>query len=88
VLEDVRNGIITDWVARNVYRVAYDSELLIVDREETQRLRAQERAARLQRGRTWDEFHAGWNGLEPSERALAYYGTWPDARPNRQVIRI
>jgi acetophenone carboxylase len=88
VLEDLRNGIVTDWVARNVYCVAYDPELLIVDHRETERLREQERAARLKRGRPWDEFHAGWDRLEPSERALAYYGTWPDARPNRQVIRI
>jgi acetophenone carboxylase len=88
VIEDLRRGIITDEVARNVYRVAYDPELLIVDQEETERMRAQERAARLKRGRAWNEFHAGWNRLAPSERALAYYGTWPDARPNRQVIRI
>jgi acetophenone carboxylase len=88
VLEDLRNGIVTDWVARNVYCVAYDPELLIVDHRETESLREQERAARLKRGRPWDEFHAGWDRLEPSERALAYYGTWPDARPNRQVIRI
>ena len=75
-------------MARNVYRVAYEPELLFVDRAQTERLRAEERASRLERGRTWDEFHSEWTQLQPTGRALTYYGTWPDARPNRQVIRI
>ena len=88
VVDDLRKGTITDWVARNVYRVAYDPELLVVDEAETDRLRAEERAERLRRGKPWEEFHAEWNQLQPVEKALAYYGSWPDARPNREVIRI
>ena len=88
VMEDLRRGHITDWVARNVYHVAYDPELFTADEAETTRLRDEERAARLQRGRNWDDFHAEWNHLTPVESALTYYGTWPDARPNREVIRI
>ena len=88
VVDDLRKGTITDWVARNVYRVAYDPELLVVDEAETERLRAEERAGRLRRGKPWEEFHAEWNQLQPVEKALAYYGSWPDARPNREVIRI
>jgi acetophenone carboxylase len=88
VMGDLREGVITDWVARNVYRVAYDSESFVVDEVETERLRAEERDARRSRGRTWDDFHAEWNELCPPDEALAYYGTWPDARPNREVIRI
>jgi N-methylhydantoinase B/oxoprolinase/acetone carboxylase alpha subunit len=88
VMEDLRKGHITDWVARNVYHVAYEPELFTADEAETARLRDEERAARLQRGRNWDDFHAEWNRLAPVESALTYYGTWPDARPNREVIRI
>jgi acetophenone carboxylase len=88
VVDDLRKGTITDWVARNVYHVAYDPELLVVDEAETERLRAEERAGRLRRGKPWEEFHAEWNPLQPVEKALAYYGSWPDARPNREVIRI
>jgi N-methylhydantoinase B/oxoprolinase/acetone carboxylase alpha subunit len=88
VMRDLREGIITDWVARNVYKVAYDSESLVVDEAGTERRRAEEREARRARGRPWKAFHAEWNELRPPDEALAYYGTWPDARPNREVIRI
>jgi acetophenone carboxylase len=88
VMRDLVEGVITDWVARHVYRVAYDSESLVVDEAESERLRAEERDARRARGRTWDEFHAEWNELRPPDEVIAYYGTWPDAKPNREVIRI
>lgn len=88
VMEDLRRGIITGWVARNVYHVAYDPELGLADGPATGQLRARERAARLERGRTWDDFHAEWQRLSPAKSALTYYGTWPDAHPNREVIRI
>jgi N-methylhydantoinase B/oxoprolinase/acetone carboxylase alpha subunit len=88
VLDDLRKGVITDAVARNVYCIAYDPELLVVDVAETERLREAERNARRERGRPWDEFHSEWSGLSPPAKALEYYGTWPDARKNREVIRI
>jgi N-methylhydantoinase B/oxoprolinase/acetone carboxylase alpha subunit len=88
VLDDLRKEIITEWVARNVYRVAFDSELRVLDVAGTERLRAEERDARKRRGRSWDDFHAEWSKMQPPEHALTYFGTWPDARPNREVIRI
>lgn len=88
VMTDLRQGIITDWVARKVYKVAYDPETLVVDEAETEALRAQERAARKARGKTWDEFHEEWSRLKPPDEALKYYGTWPEAAKNREVIRI
>ena len=87
VMEDLRKGHITDWVARNVYHVAYDPELFTADEAETERLRGGARGPAAARAH-WDEFHAEWNRLTPVESALTYYGTWPDARPNREVIRI
>jgi acetophenone carboxylase len=88
VVGDLRDGVITDWVAQNVYKVAYDPELLVVDEHETERLRAAEREARKARGGSWDEFHSWWDDLRPADKALEYFGTWPDARANREVIRI
>lgn len=88
VMVDLRQGIIIDWVARNIYCVAYDPEALVVDEEETERLRAAERERRKARGKTWDEFHEEWNKLRPPDDVLKYYGTWPDARKNREVIRV
>lgn len=88
VMTDVRGGIITDQVARAVYCVAYDAETLAVDGEGTERLRAAERGRRKARGKRWDEFHREWNTLRPPDEVIKYYGTWPDAEKNREVIRI
>jgi N-methylhydantoinase B/oxoprolinase/acetone carboxylase alpha subunit len=88
VMTDLRRNIITPWVADNVYRVAYDADSLVVDEEETERLRAGERQRRKERGQTWDQFHERWNGLKPLDDVLKYYGAWPGAEKNREVIRI
>jgi N-methylhydantoinase B/oxoprolinase/acetone carboxylase alpha subunit len=88
VMADVSGGIITDQVARDVYFVAYDPETLTVDGEATERLRAAERERRKARGKRWDEFHREWDELRPPDEAIKYYGTWPDAQKNREVIRI
>jgi N-methylhydantoinase B/oxoprolinase/acetone carboxylase alpha subunit len=88
VMTDLRRNIITPWVADNVYRVAYDADSLVVDEEETDRLRAGERQRRKERGQTWDQFHERWNGLKPPEEVLKFYGAWPGAEKNREVIRI
>jgi N-methylhydantoinase B/oxoprolinase/acetone carboxylase alpha subunit len=88
VMVDLRHHIITDWVAREVYKVVYDSETMAVDVVATEELREAERRARLARGKSWDEFHAEWDEKQPPDKALKYYGTWPDAKKNREVIRI
>ncbi len=88
VVADLRRGIVTAEVAQEVYRVAFDPETLEVDEAETARLRGAERERRRERGKPWDEFHAEWNRLQPPDSVLKYYGTWPDARKNREIIRI
>ncbi|MGH9292056.1 MAG: hydantoinase B/oxoprolinase family protein [Acidimicrobiales bacterium] len=88
VVDDVRKGVITAWVAEHVYRVSYEPDTFTVDREETARWHEQERATRRARGKPWKEFCEEWAQLRPAEEALKYYGTWPNAEPNREVIRI
>ena len=46
VVADVRNELISDWIARNVYHVAYDAETWIADEEKTKELRDREREDR------------------------------------------
>ncbi len=77
VVKDLREGLISDWVARNIYRVACDSESLALDTQETERLRAAERAARLERGVPVPEFVEAWNRPEPPDD-VPYYGCWDD----------
>src|SRR5439155_9364111 len=74
VVQDLREQLLTDWVARRVYHLVYDDEL-VVDPEATRAAREAERAARLRRGRPYDEFVAGWRRDEPPEE-VPYLGTW------------
>ncbi|HZV50423.1 MAG TPA: hydantoinase B/oxoprolinase family protein [Candidatus Dormibacteraeota bacterium] len=88
VAEDIREGKLTQETARRVYCVAYDQERQVALREETERLRQQEREARLRRGRPYAEFLAEWQRLRPPEEVLVNYGSWPDARPVQPVVRM
>ncbi|MEE8419768.1 MAG: hydantoinase B/oxoprolinase family protein, partial [Dehalococcoidales bacterium] len=46
VVDDIRNEIISDWAAKNVYHVAYDAETWTADEEKTAELRKQMRKDR------------------------------------------
>ena len=88
VVDDVRNEIVSDWTARNVYHVAYDVETWAADIETTQELRRIERETRLQQGKNYDEFEKEWLKRKPAEDQLVYYGSWPDAHMVKPIIRI
>jgi N-methylhydantoinase B/oxoprolinase/acetone carboxylase alpha subunit len=87
VIEDLRKNIISEGTARNIYRIAYDPERLRLDAEETRRLRDEERRARIERGKTYDEFHKEWSNQSPPQEVLQWYGSWPDAVPSGPVFR-
>ncbi len=87
VLEDLRKNIISDWTARNIYRVAYDPERRKLDAEKTREQRDDERRARLARGKSFDEFERGWSQQSPPKEILQWYGSWPDAKPLGPVFR-
>ncbi len=78
VMEDISNDITSRWVARNVYKVVFDEETLIVDETATAQLREQERKQRLRQGKRYDEFIADWQQRKPKREILKYYGNWPD----------
>jgi hypothetical protein len=76
-MKDIEDGVISHWVARNIYKVAYDEKALEVDEEETERLRRQEKEARKQRGLKLAEFEKEWLKKKPSDENLEFYGEWP-----------
>ncbi len=88
VVDDVRHEIVSDWAATNVYHVAYDTETWTADEEKTAELRKQEREDRLRRAKSYDEFEKEWLKKRPPEDMLTYYGSWPDAKIVRPIIRI
>lgn len=88
VAEDVRTGAITAATAARIYKVVLDPQTSVVDEAATEAERAKERKARLSRGKPYAEFVAEWSQKRPHPQALKFFGTWPDAKPNREVIRI
>ncbi|MFC2038642.1 hydantoinase B/oxoprolinase family protein [Chloroflexota bacterium] len=88
VVDDVRNEIISDWVATRVYHVAYDAETWTADEEKTAELRKQERQDRLNRATSYAEFEKEWLKRKPAEDMLTYYGSWPDAEMVTPIIRL
>jgi acetophenone carboxylase len=88
VLQDVLDAIISVAVARDVYCVVFDPDTMLLDVEATTTARDAEREKRRERGRPYAEFVAEWSVLRPSEDVLTYYGEWPSAAPNREVVRI
>lgn len=87
VVDDVRYGFLTDWSARNIYKVAYNPENWIANLAETQELRRLEREDRIRRGTSFAEFESKWLEKRPASD-LMYYGSWPNAEPNRPIIRL
>ncbi len=88
IMEDLRNEIISHWVAQNVYHVAYDPVTLEVNYEKTRELRQNELGSRKSRGKKYDNFVKGWSQKRPAEEASKHWGSWPDAQPVRNIMRI
>lgn len=88
VMEDLKKEIISDWVAFNIYKVVYDPETRSVDLEKTEEERKREREDRKNRAKPYDEFEREWLKKKPSEQALIAFGTWPEGRQTRRIVRI
>ena len=75
VIRDIEEGLLSHEMAHDVYRIVYNPETLVLDREGTQKARANEREARKKRGVPFKEFVKKWNKAEPPAE-LPYYGSW------------
>jgi N-methylhydantoinase B/oxoprolinase/acetone carboxylase alpha subunit len=77
VMNDLRDGLISEHVAREIYKVAYDGETLLVDAGATDALRNGERKARIARGKPFAEFEREWTTALPPAN-VPFYGCWDD----------
>lgn len=75
VIKDLEEALISHETAREIYKVVYDEQSLIVDEEATRALRINERKARISRGVPYDEFVKTWTTAEPPAH-LPYMGCW------------
>ncbi|MDD3761706.1 MAG: hydantoinase B/oxoprolinase family protein [Nevskiales bacterium] len=77
VMKDLAEDLISHDNARDIYKVVYDENTLIVDAAATAELRAEYRRQRIARGRPFDEFCKDWVTAEPPQN-LPYFGSWND----------
>lgn len=87
IIQDLKDKIISDWSAENVYKVVYDRQTLKVDTEATKKSRQAEREARIKRGKSYELFSEEWSKLKIDESLLKFYGTWPDAKMVAPIFR-
>jgi N-methylhydantoinase B/oxoprolinase/acetone carboxylase alpha subunit len=78
VMQDLREDLISDESACDIYKIVYDRSTRRVDQEGTRRARDAERAARIARGKPFKEFIKTWNKAAPPE-SIPYFGTWGDS---------
>jgi len=88
VMEDLRNEIISHWAVENIYKVVYDHETFAIDYESTEKERQKEREERKKRGKPYDEFEREWLKRRPPKSAIRYFGSWPEGKKTREIIRI
>jgi N-methylhydantoinase B/oxoprolinase/acetone carboxylase alpha subunit len=77
VMKDLAEELMSHENARDIYQVVYDERSLTVDIEATRRRREEYRAARIRRGKPFDEFCRDWVTPEPPAD-LPYLGCWDD----------
>ncbi|MCP4719521.1 MAG: hydantoinase B/oxoprolinase family protein [Desulfobacteraceae bacterium] len=78
VIKDLKNNKTTHWVAKNIYKIAYDEKTLRLDKKKTEETRSEAKLERINQGKPYDEFEAEWLKLRPSDEALKYYGAYPN----------
>jgi acetophenone carboxylase len=85
---DVREQRVSPRAAAEIYCVVLDLASGEADLEETTKRRAEARQARLARGKPWAEFMVQWSKQKPPEDMLSCYGSWPDGKSVRPVVRL
>jgi acetone carboxylase, alpha subunit len=77
VMKDLAEDLMSHENARDIYHVKYDESTLVVDVEGTLAQRAEERAARIRRGKPFDAFCKDWVSKAPPAH-IPYFGSWDD----------
>ncbi len=79
VIKDLEENLISHETAREIYRIVYNPETLLLDRDATDKARAAERKARKKRGVPYKSFVKKWTTKEPPAH-LPFYGSWGSDR--------
>jgi acetophenone carboxylase len=87
VITDVKQGLVSDWAAENVYCIAWDKARQRLDKSATEALRAAKLAERRSQGRSYQSFEKEWLTKKPPADILSFYGSWPDAKTIHPLMR-
>lgn len=87
VLEDLKKRVISETTARLVYHVVLDPHSRKLDAAATDSARHAERQSRLQRGKPYGAFVREWTSKRPPEDIMQWYGAWPNAERNFELVR-
>jgi len=79
VMKDLAEDLMSHENARDIYKVVYDENTLVLDVEATTALRAAYRSERIARGKPFDQFCKQWVTAEPPAQ-LPYFGCWDDPK--------
>jgi len=82
VIKDIEENLISHETAQRMYKVVFNADTLVLDREATKKAREAERAARKKRGVPFKDFVKTWNKAEPPAD-VPFYGSWG---PDRTTI--
>jgi acetophenone carboxylase len=83
VMKDLREKVISPWVAENVYLVVYDKATHKIDDQETEKRRDNERQNRREGGVPYKEFISKWREKRPKAEIIKYFGPWEiDSSPS------
>jgi hypothetical protein len=75
VIVDLEENLVSHEIARDLYKVVYNPDNLVVDEAATQAIRDAERQARLDRSLSWDDFVATHvKNAPPAD--IPYFGSW------------
>jgi acetone carboxylase alpha subunit len=79
VIGDLEQNLISNETAREIYRIVYNPDTFLLDRDATTKARAAERIARKKRGVPFKDFVKTWTTAQPPAD-LPFYGCWGDDR--------
>lgn len=88
VMTDLREDALSHHFAREIYKVVYDEETLLVDAEATELMRKEERENRIARATPYEDWQPGWSKKRPPQRVLEEYGFWPHGSPGRMMLSV
>ena len=79
VMKDLAEDLMSHENARDIYKVVYDEQTLVVDEAATAELRAAYRRERIARGKPFDAFCKDWVLPEPPGD-VPYFGSWDNPK--------